>query len=278
MLTPTASLLTDKVAIVTGGGGGIGKAISQAYAAYGARVVVAEIDGARADETAREIRDEGGEALAVITDVRVREQVAAMTDATYARYGRVDILVNNVGDFLQISKPILESTEDEWQRLYDINLRHIFLCCQAVVPRMVEAGWGGSVINFSTIEAFRGIPHLAAYSAFKGAITQFTKSFALDMGPHRIRVNAIAPEKTQSIQMWSEDSVTDEQRRQIPHWVPIGRLGTGDDMAGIAVFLASDMSQYVTGTTIHADGGCLAAGGLYRDKTGRWGSTPAGLT
>ncbi len=277
MLTPTASLLTDKVAIVTGGGGGIGKAISQTYAAYGARVVVAEIDGTRADETVREIRDAGGEALAVVTDVRVREQVAAMADEAYARCGQVDVLVNNVGDFLQISKPFLESTEDEWQQLYDINLRHIFLCCQAVVPRMVEAGRGGSVINFSTIEAFRGIPHLAAYSAFKGAITQFTKSFALDMGPHRIRVNAIAPEKTQSIQMWSEDSVTDEQRRLIPHWVPIGRLGTGDDMAGIAVFLASDMSQYVTGTTVHADGGCLAAGGLYRDKTGRWSSTPAGL-
>ena len=121
MLTPTASLLTEKVAIVTGGGGGIGKAISQTYAAYGAKVVVAEIERDRANETVREIRDAGGEALAVVTDVRVREQVAAMADAAFDSYGRVDILVNNVGDYLQISKPFLESTEDEWQQLYDVD-------------------------------------------------------------------------------------------------------------------------------------------------------------
>ena len=123
MLTPTASLLTDKVAVVTGGGDAIGKAICLAYAAYGAAVVVAEIDEARAEETVAEINAIGGRATAVVTDVRDRGQVASMADAAFAEYGRVDILVNNVGDYLALQKPFLETQEEEWETLYQINLR-----------------------------------------------------------------------------------------------------------------------------------------------------------
>ena len=220
MLTPTASMLTDKVAIVTGGGVGIGKAITLAYAAYGAKVVIAEIDSARAEETVKAVREAGGQALAVVTDVRDRRQVTDMAQRAFREYGRVDILVNNVGDYLY-RKPFLESQEEEWEALYQVNLQHIFLCCQAVVPGMVEAGHGGSVINLTTIEAFRANPEMAVYSAFKGAITQFTKSFALEMGRHQVRVNAIAPEKTQTLQMWSDAGVTADQRRLVPYWIPI---------------------------------------------------------
>jgi NAD(P)-dependent dehydrogenase (short-subunit alcohol dehydrogenase family) len=274
-LEPSAAMLTGKVAVVTGGGGGIGRGIAEAFAAHGARVVVAEIDGERAAETETAIREAGGEAAAVVVDVRDAERVAALADAVRGLFDRVDVLVNNVGHYLVGGgSDFVDSTEEQWDALYAVNLKHVFLCTRAFVPPMIERGEGGSVISVSTVEAFRGIPGFAVYGAFKSAITQFTRSLALELGNHRIRVNAIAPDLTQSLQVRYDRWVPDDQQHLVPLWVPLGRFGTADDLAGVALFLASDLSAFVTGTTVHADGGSLAAGGWYRREDGGWTNRP----
>ncbi len=274
MVTPDASLLTGKVAVVTGGGGGIGRGISETFAAQGAKVVVAEIDADRAADTVAAIRAEGGDALAQVADVRERDQVDALARATLGEYGRVDVLVNNVGHYLYRGTPFLDTDEEQWKALYDVNLRHMFLCTRALAPKMIEQGDGGSIINVSTVEAFRGMPMMAVYSAFKAGVTQFTKSLALELGNDGIRVNAIAPDLTQSIQVDYDRWVPAEQEHLIPTWIPVGRFGTPADIAGVALFLASDLSAFVTGTTVHADGGSLAAGGWFRTERGGWTNRP----
>jgi len=274
VLTPDASLLTGKVAVVTGGGGGIGRAISETFAAHGAKVVVAEIDADRARDTVDAIRAERGDALAQVVDVSKRDQVEALAEATRAEYGRVDVLVNNVGHYLYRAARFLDSDEEQWDALYAANLRHVLLCTKALAPSMVEQGDGGSIVNVSTVEAFRGIPMMAVYSAFKAGVVQFTKSLALELGGDGIRVNGIAPDLTQTIQVPYDRWVPDEQQHLIPRWVPVGRFGMPDDIAGVALFLASDLSAFVTGTTVHADGGSLAAGGWYRTERGNWTNRP----
>ncbi len=275
VLTPDASLLTDKVAVVTGGAGGIGRGISEAFAAHGARVVVVDIDGDLARDTLEAIRtrDEKADARVEIADVREPEQVAAVARSVLGDYGRVDVLVNNVGHYLYRGLRFLDTDEEHWDALYAINLRHVFLCTKAFARSMVEQR-SGSIITVSTVEAFRGIPNQVVYSAFKAGITQFTKSLALDLGNDGVRVNAIAPDLTETIQVPYSRWVDPEQRDLIPTWVPVGRFGTPDDIAGCAVFLASDLSAFVTGTTVHADGGSLAAGGWFRTKRGGWTNRP----
>lgn len=274
MLEHPAALLKDKVAIVTGGGGGIGKGISLAFAALGASVVVAEKDPARASETVAELKRSGAAAIASVVDVQESGQVGEMAKVAFREFKHVDILVNNVGDFLNLRKEFVNTTEEEWEALYLINLKHIFLCCRAIAPRMIERGAGGSIINISTVEAFRAIPNLAVYSAFKGAITQFTKSFAMEVARYGIRVNAIAPDATQTIQVQYDKWIPPEHRHMIPFWVPLGHMGVPEDIAGVAVFLASELSRFVTGTTVHVDGGTYAAGGWYRTDRGGWTNRP----
>jgi NAD(P)-dependent dehydrogenase (short-subunit alcohol dehydrogenase family) len=274
VLEPEASLLPGKVAVVTGGGGGIGRAISETFAAHGAKVVVADIDRDRASDTANAISHVGGDVVAHVVDVREPRQVTELADATMEAYGRVDVLVNNVGHYLYRGAPFLDTKEEQWNSLYDVNLRHVFLCTRAFAPTMVEQGDGGSIVNVSTVEAFRGMPMMAVYSAFKAGVTQFTKSLALELGNDGVRVNAIAPDLTQSIQVDYDRWVPAEQRHLITTWVPVGRFGTADDIAGVALFLASDLSAFVTGTTVHADGGSLAAGGWFRTERGGWTNRP----
>ncbi len=273
MLDRSAAALDGKVAIVTGGGGGIGRAISETFAAFGARVVIAEIDEGRAKETEAAIRERGHEGRACVVDVREPDDVSRLRDATLEAHGRVDVLVNNVGDFLHSAK-FLRSGPADWDALHRILFTHVMHCTHALAPQMVEQGDGGSIINVSTIEAFRGIPGAAVYSAYNCAITGFTRSLALELGPERIRVNAIAPETTDTLQVPVGKWLPEEHRDRIPYWIPIGRFGKPDDMAGCAVFLASDLSAWVTGTTLHCDGGALAAGGFYRIPSGGWTNTP----
>lgn len=264
-----SGLLEGRVAVVTGGGGGIGRGVSELFAANGARVVVAEIEEERAAATLTAIAAAGGDAVAEVVDVRDRTAVEAMGKRT----GPVDVLVNNVGHYLGGRGAFLESDEAEWDALYRVNLHHVFLCTQVFAPAMVVAG-RGSIVNVSTVEAFRGIPSRAVYSAFKAAITGFTKSLALELGHAGVRVNAIAPDLTESLQVPYSRWVPDDQQDLIPNWVPVGRFGTAEDIAGCALFLASDLSAFVTGTTVHADGGSLAAGGWFRRPDGTWTNRP----
>jgi NAD(P)-dependent dehydrogenase (short-subunit alcohol dehydrogenase family) len=269
----TDGLLAGRVAIVTGGGGGIGRGISERFAAEGARVVVAEIDPERAAATETAIHAGAGEVRAVIADVREPSEVDRVLATALDAFGTVDVLVNNVGHYGGARRAFHEQDRAEWHDLYRVNLEHAFLCSKAVLPTMVERG-RGAIVNVSTIEAFRGIPSRAAYAAFKAGVTGFTKSLALEYAQHGIRVNAIAPDVTETPQVPYSQWVKPEDEHLVPVWVPIGRFGTPDDLAGVALFLASDLSGFVTGTTVHADGGTFAAGGWFRTEEGGWTNRP----
>ena len=266
--------LSGKTALVTGGGAGMGRAIAEAFGMYGVRVVVAEIDKARAENVRATFEAEGVEGMVEVVDVRDKAQVAGLAEKIEAKYGQLDILVNNVGDFMGIVGPFATSTEEQWDTLYQVNLKQIFVVTHAMLPLMRKSGHGGSVINVSSIEAFRGIPGGVIYGAFKAGITGFTQSLAVELGPEHIRVNTIAPETTDTEQVkvtaWTNPKYTSHTER----WIPLGRFGVPQDAAGCAVFLASDLSAWVTGTTIHMDGGALAAAGWYRTPDGQWTNMP----
>jgi 3-oxoacyl-[acyl-carrier protein] reductase len=275
VLDPSAVLLEGKVAIVTGGGGGIGRSISETFAAYGAAVVVADQDESRAAETVAVIEARGGRSLSSHTDVRERAEVEAMAAAALDEFGQIDVLVNNVGDFLRIGGPFLESTEEQWDALYRENLHQVFLCTRVVAPHIVNRGAGGSIINVSSIEAFRGVPGCSIYGTFKHAVTGFTRTLAVELGPYGIRVNAVAPETTDTLQVRTE-FMSRGREHLLPYWTPLGRFGVPDDTAGCALFLASDLSAWTTGSTVHVDGGALAAAGWYRvPYSQRWSNTPS---
>lgn len=263
-----------KTAFVSGGGAGIGRAIAEGLGKLGARVVVAEIDPARVEAVRAALAEAGIEALVSATDVRDVAQVEALMNQVDQRFGGLDIVVNNVGDFLGVVKPFEHTTEAEWDALYATNLRHMFIVTRAALPLLRKSGRGGSIINISTIEAFRGIPMTPIYSAFKAGVIGFTKSMALELGPDGIRVNAIAPETTETEQVKPSQFVKPQYRDHIPRWIPLGRFGEPSDAAGCAIFLASELSAWVTGTTINLDGGALAAGGFYRTPEGHWTNCP----
>ena len=267
-------LLAGKVAIVTGGGGGIGRGISERFAEEGAAVVIAEIDSTRARETQLAITGEGGRAVSVVADVRDPGVAAALVTAARDAFDRIDVLVNNVGHFGGARKAFHEQTDEEWDDLYRVNLGHVLTCSRAVLPVLLEQGDGGAIVNVSTIEAFRAIPNRAVYSAFKAAITGLTRSLAVEYARDRIRVNAIAPDVTETLQVPYSRWVSAEDEHLIPTWVPLGRFGAPADVAGAALFLASDLSGFVTGTTVHVDGGTLASSGWFPTEEGGWTNRP----
>ena len=253
VLDADAARLDGKVAVVTGGGSGIGRGIADGLRAFGAEIAIWERDPLTSDAAAREL---GG--LSVPTDVREADQVDAALDATVARFGTVDVLVNNAGGVFP--KPFLETSERGFDALYRANLRHVLLCTKAVASRMVADGHGGTVISVASIEGVRAAPLYAAYAAAKAGVINLTKTLALELAPHDIRVNAIAPDIT-----WTEglEAMSPEHRVAMGPVVPMGRVGRVDECAGAAVFLASSLSSYVTGQTLHVDGGTSAAMGWY---------------
>ena len=263
--------LAGQGVLVTGGGAGIGRAIAEAFGRTGASVVVAELDAGRVADTRAALEGAGVDALVSQTDVRDRAAVDALMEQVKARFGGLDVLVNNVGDFLGIAKPFQYVTDEELDALYATNMKTVFLATRAAIPLLRS---GGSVISISSIEAFRGIPNTTVYSTFKHGITGFTRSLALELGPQNIRVNAIAPETTETPQVPVHSLVAEEHKDHIGRWIPLGRFGKPEDAAGAALFLASDLAGWITGTTINLDGGALAAGGWYRDPKGLWTNVP----
>ena len=273
MLDRNTTSLENKVAVVTGSGSGIGQSIAETFAAHGASVVVVDKDASLAGDVVGAIEGRGGKALACPVDVTKKESVDALARAALDTYGRVDILVNNVGHFMPGAGPFLQTSEDDWEAQYEVNLKHIFRCTRALAPQMVERG-SGSIINVSTVETLRGIPGNSIYSAFKTGITAFTRCFALEVAPHGVRVNAIAPETTDTSQVPVSKWIPEEHRDKIPLMIPLGRFGRPDDHAGAALFLASDLSAWVTGITLPVDGGALTAAGFYRIEGDHWTNAP----
>jgi len=273
MLDRNATSLDEKVAVITGSGSGIGRAIAETFAAHGAKVVVVDKHADLAQNVVSAIEEHGGTALACPVDITKPESVVTLSEAALDTYGQVDILVNNVGHFMPGAGPFLKTTEDDWEALYDINLKHIFRCTKALAPQMIERGTG-SIINISTVETLRGIPGNSIYAAFKTGITAFTRCFALEAAPHGVRVNAIAPETTDTGQIPLADWIPDKYKDKIPLMIPMGRFGRPDDHAGAALFLASDLSSWVTGVTLPVDGGALTAAGFYRLEGDRWTNAP----
>ena len=273
---PDDMSLAGKAAVVTGAGAGIGAAIARGFANFGAWVGVLDKNGTAAERVAASIRESGSEAVALTADVNEPQDVAEAASRVLAERGSVDILVNNVGDFLQQVRPFLETGEDDWTALFDVNLRQVFRCVKAFAPSMIDAGQGGSIITVSSIEGYRAIPTCAVYGAFKTAIGGFVRSMAIELAPYRIRVNAIAPETTETEQIVPDAFTKPEYRDQVEYWNPLGRWGRPDDVAGAALFLATGLSPWVTGTTIHVDGGALAAAGWYRlpGEKQRWTLAP----
>jgi NAD(P)-dependent dehydrogenase (short-subunit alcohol dehydrogenase family) len=253
-------LLAGKVAVVTGGGDGIGGAISRLFAQHGAQVEIAEIDPDRAARTVTDIEAAGGIARAHVVDVTKVDDVARLASAVLDRHGHTDVLVNNVGDFRPLVR-FENSSPESWQAMYDINLLHFFAVTRAFLDSMIAHG-SGSIVNFHSVEGMRGYPGEPVYGAMKAAVAHFTTCLGANLGRHGIRVNGIGPDLTQSPQV---DYITGfEDRDDLwPSWAPAGRLGWPEDQARVALFLASDLSSYVTGHNIPVDGGTKAGGGWF---------------
>jgi NAD(P)-dependent dehydrogenase (short-subunit alcohol dehydrogenase family) len=270
---PTSVLLTDRVAIITGGGDGIGKGIALTFARFGAHVVIADLNPAAGDSVAAEVRALGRKALSIATDVRNADQVKACVSRTVAEMGGIDILVNNAGGVRP--KEFMAMDEARWRRAIDLNLVGMLNCTHAAVKAMVERGRRGVIINISSIEGSRAGPLYSVYSACKAAMENFTRTAALELSGHGIRVNSIAPDMIDTPH--TAELKTPQAEAAIARVVPLGRMGSTEDVAGAAVYLASDLAAWITGINIHVDGGTWAGGGwlkqgeswtLFPDSTG----------
>jgi len=269
-ISPADCSLEGRVAVVTGAGSGIGRGIAAGLAAFGASVAIWEQNPESCAAAAAELG-----ALGIPTDVRNSESVDAALATTAERLGTVSILVNNAGGVFWSS--LLETSENGWDALYRSNLKHVLLCTQRVARAMVAASIGGSIMSVTSIEGVRAAPGYAAYAAAKAGVINYTKTAALELAPHGIRVNALAPDITMTEGL--EAVAPPGSHEGFANIVPMGRPGHVDEMAGAAVFLASNLSSYVTGQTIHIDGGTHAASGWYHHpETGSYSLGPTSST
>ncbi|MDD5623585.1 MAG: SDR family NAD(P)-dependent oxidoreductase [Candidatus Peribacteraceae bacterium] len=249
--------LSGKVALITGAQRGMGKADALALAKQGAIVIVTDIDEKACKAVADEIISSGGKAAAFAMDVSDKKKIDAVFDAVIKQFKRLDILVNNAGIFRP--KPALDLTEQEWQQTIDINLTGVFLCAQRAAQEMAKKKCG-RIINIASIASGQvgvGFMGSAHYSASKGGITAMTETMALEWGPLGITVNAIGPGAIDT-PMVSSTKSSPEALRSINARIPLGRMGTPEEIAAAVVFLASDEASYVTGATLFVDGGYLA--------------------
>ena len=269
-LTPDAILLSGKVALITGGGAGIGRGIAAAFATFGADVALLDINAEAAETVAALVREKGRRAMVITADVTDRDAVRAGIARIMAEFGALDILVNNAGGTRPLS--LLDMTDKQADRRIDLNLTSLFTATQAAAKAMIAGGRGGAIINIASIEGQRGAPLHSVYAACKAGMVNLTRTSALELAEHGIRVNCIAPDcvLTEVMARNSPESLTPAFRKQHASYFPLGRAGNFDDCAGTAVFLASPMSSYVTGVTINVDGGTWASSGWTKDKNGKW--------
>lgn len=247
----------DRSAIITGGGSGIGRAIASRFANAGARVVIADVDEARAEAVRQELVDDGAQALAIPTDVTDEAAVGAMVKATASAFGRVDILVNCAAAVPADELVSMDATA--WDADVAVVLRGSFLCTRTVLPLMIDQG-RGAIVNIASVNAF-GFYGNEAYSAAKAGVINLTMTVAVRYGEHGVRINAIAP-GTVRTPIWQERIDKDPAiMDKLVKWYPLGRVGEPEDIANAALFLASDEAAWITGTVLRVDGGLLSGNG-----------------
>jgi 3-oxoacyl-[acyl-carrier protein] reductase len=244
--------IENKIIIVTGGGGGIGSAIAARFAREGGKLSVADIDGDAAKTQVARLTAQGAQALAVTADVTNKNSVADMVQATLDRWGRIDILVNVAGGADR--KLVVDMTAADWDHIVDMNLKSVFLCCQAVLPVMQKQRYG-KIVNISSIYGFTGNATRSSYAAAKAGVAVFTKSLALEVVNDGINVNAVAPGRVGTDRVRSHYS--DEAWAAAVAQIPMGRTGTPEEIANAVLFLATDENNYITGQTIHVNGAWL---------------------
>ena len=258
--------LQDKVATITGAASGIGKAAAELFAAEGARVVVADVSERRGKETAEEITAGGGAAAFIRTDVRDAAQVKAMVDFAVETYGRLDVMFNNAGIGSTQGGPA-DVPDDDWDTTMSVNLRGIYLCCRYGIPELIKSG-GGSIVNTASIGAFlagspTGMPATSSYSVSKAGVVQLTRTVAWTYGRQGVRANAVLPGMIATRGAVRVPGITDVEQTFIAH-TPLGKVGKPEDVAKLALFLASDDSSHITGTSMIIDGGySLNQGAVY---------------
>ena len=252
--------LEGKVVLITGGSQGVGLGCAQEFTRAGARVALVARGVDRAEQAAKTIRTSGGEALAIPGDVTLQEDIPRVVEETLRGFGRVDVMVNNVGG--RRGEPegrLLDAGVDHWQQTLELNLTTVLACSQAFARAMIESNRKGSIVNVGSVAGFKASPGLAPYGAAKAGLVQLTKTLGIELAEYGIRVNAVAPGMvdTDSLREYLDDAALAERAKQ----VPAGRIAKPEDIGRVAVFLASDLAGWVTGQTLIADGGELLAGG-----------------
>ncbi len=263
--------LDDRVAVVTGGGGGIGKGIALGLAAAGAHIVIPELNASKAESTAAEVRALGRKALPIIGDISKSEQISTIVDRTLAEFGKIDILVNNIGGLLGRRARLLDMPEEFWDIILDLNLRNTFLCSK-IIGRVMAAQKKGNIINISSAAGLRPHPGQPAYGAAKAGVISLTESLAVLFAPYHIRVNCIAPTATGTPGYRFSLGAEDPDERARKKGVPLGRAGRPEDYGFAAIFLASDAADFITGVTIPVTGGPLMGRQLLEEAEADWKS------